>query len=118
MTDQPDIDTDISRIISAALLEDIGTGDLTTGFTVSGKETGKATVVCGAEGVHSGARIAERVFHAIDPALTIEVAMNDGDAVRPGDVVLTVTGEGAAILKGERTALNFIQRMSGRRGCG
>jgi len=104
---------EISVIIGRALAEDIGPGDITTEFTTTGAGTGEGRVTSKEPGIIAGLTVAEGVFRAVDPMTAVECSLTDGGSVSPGDVVLTVTGRAASILKAERTALNFLQRMSG-----
>ncbi|HEX6940678.1 MAG TPA: carboxylating nicotinate-nucleotide diphosphorylase [Longimicrobiales bacterium] len=107
------VDAAALSLIDAALAEDVGGGDVTTLWTVPEGMRIAGRVVAKADGVIAGASLAEAVFRRLDPSLDIGIARDDGQVVAPGDVVLAVTGEARAILTGERTALNFLQRLSG-----
>lgn len=101
------------EIVRRALEEDIGSGDVTTLCILSPQ-----TWLCGhffvkETGVIAGLPVAELVFHFLDPKVRFRSLVEDGATVFPGDVVAEVEGPGRAILSGERTALNFLQRMSG-----
>jgi nicotinate-nucleotide pyrophosphorylase (carboxylating) len=96
-----------------ALMEDIGAGDVTTDGTVGESVRGYAEVLCKGPGVIAGLEIAGLVFALCDEAARVKVLARDGDAVRAGTVVATVSGSARGILRAERTALNFLQRMSG-----
>ena len=74
---------------------------------------GKASILAKAKGILAGGEIAKRVFLKVDPSLKVEVLIKDGAKVRPGDIVATISGRVASILKAERVALNFLQRLSG-----
>ena len=74
---------------------------------------GKASILVKARGILAGGEIAERVFLRVDPSLRVEVLIKDGAEVKPGDIAATVSGKVVSILKAERTALNFLQRLSG-----
>jgi len=100
-------------LIEAALAEDVGAGDFTTRWTVPAERRGEAEIVAKQPGVIAGSEVAVEVFRRVDPALRVEVAMGDGSAVRPGDRVMRITGSAASILTAERTALNFLQQLSG-----
>ncbi len=103
----------LDRLIDLALEEDIGDGDRTTEWTVPDAATGVARVVAKGEGVLAGRVPASRVFERLDPALELAWRVTDGDRVRPGLEILEVRGRLRAILTGERTALNFLARLSG-----
>ncbi|ACD91163.1 nicotinate-nucleotide pyrophosphorylase [Chlorobium limicola DSM 245] len=102
-----------SRAVILALEEDRYTGDITTLATIRQGQQGCAVIKAKAEGVLAGASVAEEVFKACDPGLTIVFLRNDGDHIRMGDTVLEVSGGIASLLMAERTVLNFMQRMSG-----
>ena len=95
------------------LAEDVGPGDATTEATVPRDATGSAVIVAKEELVVAGLRAAEAVLHACDPALEVTLLGPDGRHVLAGDTVLRVAGRLAPILTGERTALNFLGRLSG-----
>ena len=103
----------IEALIDAALAEDLGTGDVTSRWTVPDGAAGEAEIVAKATGVVAGVEVAAAVFRRFDPRLELEVEVADGDAVVPGDRVLRVTGSLESILGAERTALNFLGRLSG-----
>lgn len=100
-------------LIDAALAEDVGPGDFTTLWTVPEERRAEARIVAKASGVIAGSAVAEEVFRRVDPSLEIAVHAPDGTAVEPGDLAMTVRGSARSILTGERTALNFMQRLSG-----
>ena len=87
--------------------------DVTADALVPEDRPAKAYLVARQTGVLAGATVAAEVFRQVDPSIEIEVGMSDGCPMEHGDVVLTLTGSARSILVGERTALNFIQRMSG-----
>jgi len=101
------------RIINAALKEDVGSGDLTTNLIVSSDLNAKAFLKAKEEGIVAGLRIAELIFKKLDPAIKWQQHFNDGVKINPGDILVNFEGSYKAILTGERTALNFLQRMSG-----
>jgi len=103
----------VREIVARALAEDIGPGDITTAATVDPGTPCRAEIVAKAEGVVAGVGVAEATFHAVDPDISFEYAVHDGQRVAPGTVVARLSGDAAAILTAERTALNFLQRMSG-----
>lgn len=103
----------IDRIVSQALDEDTGQGDVTSEILIPTGLAGKAIILVKAEGVLAGVDVAGRVFYKVDTSLDYEVLLGDGTKVKNGDVVATVSGKIVSILKAERVALNFLQRLSG-----
>ncbi len=103
----------IDEIIKEALSEDIGTGDISTQSLDLDAVYSTAYMIAKAEGIVAGTDIARRVFRAVDPELKITLYRKDGDSVAPKDEIMRIEGRASSILMGERTALNFIQRMSG-----
>ena len=103
----------VEALIDAALAEDLGTGDVTSEWTVPTGASGQAEIVAKATGVLAGVDVAAAVFRRFDPRLELQVGSSDGDAVGPGDRVLLVSGSLESILGAERTALNFLGRLSG-----
>ena len=101
------------RLIDMALHEDIGAGDWTTRWVVPARTRATARVIAKAEGVIAGLSVASSVFLRIDPRVEIASSLKDGSSVTEGDVVFTIKGPARTILSGERTALNFLQRLSG-----
>ncbi len=106
-------DTAVKRIIQLAIEEDLGFGDLTTDAIVNPKAKGKATLVAREGLVLAGLPIFGMVFYAMSPEIELEEYYSDGDFVPAGKNVCVLKGPLSSILKGERTALNFLQRMSG-----
>ncbi len=104
---------ELDSIIDLALAEDTGHGDITSEALIPPELSGKASILVKEKGVLAGGEVARRVFHRIDSALKIELLIKDGDTVQPGDTVATVSGSVTSILKAERVALNFLQRLSG-----
>jgi nicotinate-nucleotide pyrophosphorylase (carboxylating) len=104
---------DTTEIIRRALAEDVGTGDMTTLFTVSPETRATASIVAKSAGVIAGLPLMEHVFHAVDPSLMMEYIVSDGAVVRPGQTLFSIMGPAQSILTGERVALNFLQRLSG-----
>jgi len=103
----------IDSIIDIALAEDISHGDLTSETLIPPELQGKASILPKAEGIVAGVEVAKRVFNKVDPSLKIEALIQDGAQVKPGDIIATISGRVISILKAERTALNFLQRLSG-----
>jgi nicotinate-nucleotide pyrophosphorylase (carboxylating) len=102
----------IDPIITNALDEDIGPGDVTS-LAMGVSLDAEAEIISKQDGVLSGIEVAKRVFSIHDPDLRIKCLKKDGDRLKEGDVILTIKGEGRSILTAERTALNIIGRMSG-----
>ncbi len=103
----------ISSIIDVALTEDRVTDDVTSEALIPPELEGKASMLAKTEGVLAGGEVAGRVFLRVDPSLQGEVLIKDGVRVKPGDIIATVSGRVISILKAERVALNFLQRLSG-----
>jgi nicotinate-nucleotide pyrophosphorylase (carboxylating) len=103
----------IDEIIDRALTEDLGSGDVTTDALISDDLEGKAYFLVKAEGILAGIEIAKRVFLKVDPELKMAILTQDGSDIKHGDIIARVTGRLAGILKAERTALNFLQHLSG-----
>ena len=100
-------------LIQAALAEDVGPGDWTTRWAVDPGARGMAEVVAKEKVVVAGANVAVQVFRRVDTELAVSVLAMDGQAVEPGDLILRLEGPLQGILTGERTALNFLGRLSG-----
>lgn len=100
-------------LIELALLEDVGEGDITTDNIIPAETRRKAKMVAKAEGVVAGLQVAEMVFKSLDSKMIWKVLTPEGSRVKPGDVMVEFEGTYRALLTGERTALNFLQRMSG-----
>jgi nicotinate-nucleotide pyrophosphorylase (carboxylating) len=103
----------LDPLIELAFQEDIGIGDVTTEATVPPIQKGIGTLLAKSEGVVAGLPVAERVFAKLDETLIFRALVNDGDAVIAGTPIVEVQGSAKTILIGERTALNFLQRLSG-----
>lgn len=103
----------IENIIKLALFEDSGHGDVTTESILLESFSGTGVIVAKESFVLAGVGIAEKVFKLLDPACVVFSPFSDGDNIKNGDVFFNVTGDLVALLKGERVALNFMQRMSG-----
>ncbi|HJN05957.1 MAG TPA: carboxylating nicotinate-nucleotide diphosphorylase [Bacteroidales bacterium] len=103
----------ITDLIILALEEDIGDGDHTSLATISQNAKGKVELIAKDEGIIAGVKVAAMVFKEVDDKLNIEVRIKDGTSVIPGDIVMIIEGSSRSLLSAERTALNFIQRMSG-----
>ncbi len=101
------------RLIDLAFAEDIGDGDHTTLCCIPADAMGESELMIKEEGIFAGERAAKEVFHRFDPDLKVTMHMHDGDHVRPGDIVLSVSGREQSLLTTERLMLNICQRMSG-----
>ncbi len=104
----------VATAISAALEEDLATaGDITTDGIVSAEAHGEAAIVARQEGVIAGLDLAEAAFKALDPDTRFVKVVGDGGKVANGDTIATVSAKTRALLTGERTALNYLNRLSG-----
>ena len=103
----------LDPLIDLAFEEDIGIGDITTEATVLPEREGIGTLLAKSGGVVAGLPVAERVFAKLDATLVFRSLVNDGDAVEAGMSIAEVQGSAKTILIGERTALNFLKRLSG-----
>lgn len=101
------------EIVSRALAEDIGTGDVTTDCIVQSDNNVKGMFIAKQNGIIAGLAVAQSTFAALDNCIVFEPLVADGDAVKKAQTVATVYGPVRAILRGERVVLNFMQRMSG-----
>lgn len=101
------------KLIELAFSEDIGDGDHTTLCCIPADAMGESKLLIKEEGILAGVKIAERVFHHFDPELQIDVYIEDGTHVKPGDIAMSVKGSVRSLLQTERLMLNILQRMSG-----
>lgn len=108
-----DMDNLIDRLIDLAFAEDIGDGDHTTLSCIPADAMGKSKLLIKEEGTLAGIEIAKEIFHRFDPEMKVEVLINDGTEVKPGDVAMIVEGRVQSLLQTERLMLNVMQRMSG-----
>lgn len=104
---------EIKRIIETALREDMGSGDVTTGAVLTGREAGRARAVAKEDIVVAGLDVFRDVFLTLDPGLRFQAKCKDGRRVEKGDVIAEISGSLAGILQAERVALNLFQRMCG-----
>ena len=104
---------EVDRVLRNALAEDIGSGDITSLSTVPPHKTITGRYIAKGVGVICGLEIVARAFALLDASIALRALAADGDAVRQGDVVATVSGNARAILSGERVGLNLLQHMSG-----
>ncbi len=103
----------IDGLLELAFEEDIGPGDITTEATVPINQRGTGVILAKGDGIIAGMPIAARVFKKLDATVTFQALVKEGDAVRVGTRIAEVHGGAKSILIGERTALNFLQRLSG-----
>lgn len=96
-----------------ALKEDIGSGDVTSNYTIDENNTSEAVIKVKEDGVIAGLDVAEAVFKNIDQKIVFKKNVKDGDFVKKGGIIAVVKGRTRSLLAGERTALNFLMRMSG-----
>ena len=99
--------------IARALAEDLGPGDITSDCFIPADHRSSARIIAKENAILAGTEVAREVFRQVDPAIEIEIRKNDGEAIAPGNLILTATGPTRALLSAERTALNFLQRLSG-----
>lgn len=104
---------DVLGVIERALEEDVRDGDVTTLWTIPATKKAQAEFIARADGVIAGLDVARWVFECVDTSVVFEMRMQDGDVVKPGDVMAVISGSARSLLTAERTALNFLQRMSG-----
>nr|WP_296078245.1 carboxylating nicotinate-nucleotide diphosphorylase [uncultured Ruminococcus sp.] len=103
----------VDNLIKTALLEDINYVDITTDYLIPEDQENEAKFLAKADGVLCGIEVALRVFTLIQPDFQYEVFIHDGEDVKKGDIIAKIKGKTRTILKGERTALNLLQHMSG-----
>ncbi len=103
----------LDELIKMALAEDVGDGDHSTLSCIPADAENAAKMVAKGDGILCGAEVGERVFKLVDNSLEVTLLKQDGDAVKKGDVIMTICGHAGSILTAERTALNFMQRLSG-----
>lgn len=101
------------KLIELAFSEDIGDGDHTTLCCIPTTAMGESKLLIKDEGIFAGVEIAKQIFHKFDPTLNVEVYIQDGAPVKPGDIVMSVKGKEQSLLQTERLMLNILQRMSG-----
>jgi len=104
---------DLIPFLQRAFLEDIGDGDHTTLSSIPADAMGKSRLIIKEAGVVAGVEVAKEVFNFFDPELKVEVFIQDGSEVKPGDIVFEVEGKVHSLLQTERLMLNIMQRMSG-----
>ncbi|NMB33659.1 MAG: carboxylating nicotinate-nucleotide diphosphorylase [Clostridium sp.] len=105
--------TDMDKIIMNALKEDIPSGDITTDNIIGENSESEAILIAKDDGVIAGLNVAQRVFLLLDDGIIFKKVAEEGQQVKCGDIIATVSGNTRAVLKAERTALNLLQRLSG-----
>ena len=105
--------TAIDKVIKNALKEDLPYGDATSEALISSDMRGKAEIISREAGVVAGIEIAKRVFEMLDDEVIFDSDFSDGQKILKGDIIAKIEGKMRALLMGERTALNFLQRLSG-----
>ncbi len=103
----------VDNLIMMALQEDISSEDVTTNAIMREAKKGKVDLICKQDGVIAGLAVFQRVFELLDETTEVKLYFKDGDEVKKGDLLAEVTGDIRVLLSGERTALNYLQRMSG-----
>lgn len=103
----------VDNLLLQALREDISDEDVTTNAVMREARKGQAQLICKEDGIVAGIDIFRRVFELLDEETEIKTFVSDGDAVKKGEVLAGIRGDMRVILSGERTALNYLQRMSG-----
>lgn len=103
----------VDDLILSALREDISSEDVSTNAVMPKAQKGQAQLICKQDGVLAGLFVFQRVFELLDSDIEVRFLFTDGDKVKKGELIGTIVGDIRAILSGERTALNYLQRMSG-----
>ena len=103
----------IQEIVKIALEEDLGKGDITSELIIPEKQKGMGFIIAKEKGIITGLEVAKSVFKQVDPGLVFKPLVSDGDKMGPNQKVALIRGKAKSILAGERTALNFLQRLSG-----
>lgn len=103
----------VDELIMSALREDISSEDVTTNAVMRTAAKGTVDLICKQDGILAGLDVFKRVFTLLDASTEFEMYVKDGDSIKQGDKLGTITGDIRVLLSGERTALNYLQRMSG-----
>lgn len=103
----------VDELIMSALREDISSEDVTTNAVMRTAAKGTVDLICKQDGILAGLDVFKRVFTLLDDSTEFEMYVKDGDSIKQGDKLGTITGDIRVLLSGERTALNYLQRMSG-----
>lgn len=113
MFDNATLKTQVDELIMNALKEDISQEDVSTNAVMPCYKKGKVNLICKQDGVLCGIQVFERVFKLLDENTFVKTYFTDGDKIKTGDLIAEITGDIRVLLSGERTALNYLQRMSG-----
>lgn len=113
MFDPVTLKLNVDPLILSAIREDITSEDVSTNCVMPTATPGEVDLICKQEGIICGLQVFERVFHLLDDKTEVEFFVKDGDSVTPGQLMAKVRGDIRVLLSGERTALNYLQRMSG-----
>ena len=113
MFDPVTLNLNVDPLILSALKEDISSEDVSTNAVMPTATPGEVDLICKEDGIICGLQVFERTFQLLDPSTRVEFFVSDGDAVKNGDLMARVYGDIRVLLCGERTALNYLQRMSG-----
>ena len=113
LSSRPKFGKKIQELIKIALEEDLGTGDITSNLIIPEMKTGQGVIIAKEKGVMAGLEVAKSVFKQVDPKLVFKPFVQDGAEVKKEDKVALIQGKVKSILAAERTALNFLARLSG-----
>ncbi len=113
MFDQITLKLNVDPLIMSAIREDISSEDVSTNSVMPNPQLGEVELICKQDGIICGLQVFERVFTLLDESTKVEFYVQDGDEVKAGQLMAKVTGDIRTLLCGERTALNYLQRMSG-----
>ncbi|MCD7826494.1 MAG: carboxylating nicotinate-nucleotide diphosphorylase [Clostridiaceae bacterium] len=113
MNDSITMKVNIDSLIMQAIQEDITSEDISTNAVMPEYQKGRVELICKQDGIIAGLPVFQRVFELLDDTVEFEMHAKDGDAVKAGERLAVLTGDIRALLSGERTALNYLQRMSG-----
>ena len=113
MNDPITLKLNADKYIMMALEEDITSEDISTNSVMPEYQKGEVQLICKQDGIIAGLGVFKRVFELLDDTVEFEMNVKDGDEVKKGQLMAVVTGDIRALLSGERTALNYLQRMSG-----
>lgn len=103
----------VDNLILMALKEDVSNEDITTNSIIKDKKIGKISLICKEEGILAGIEVFKRVFQLLDENVNFSIKKKDGEKIEKNEVIGEISGDVRAILTGERTALNYLQHMSG-----
>ena len=113
MYDQVTMKLNVDPLILGALKEDITSEDVSTNSVMPHPQAGEVDLICKQDGIICGLQVFERVFTLLDESTKVQFFVQDGEAVKAGQLMAKVHGDIRTLLCGERTALNYLQRMSG-----